>query len=223
MKKGYIGLFSLDKWWNEELNNDDRIWLLNNYERELYNPLEKYDKESGRYLLLEIESLNLNDTKNYFIYGVLCCALGSNSSKAINYNLALKIIDIQEHTNIDDAFSVHLSYGAMADWYYKQREKPIFLNRAIEFYKKQISISKEAMEWYLEDNKRLEKLLKRKIESVMPQNKGYNQLIMIYEKEKQYTKIITICKKAMLEGWARDKYSESWNDVIERLNKKLSS
>lgn len=101
---------------------------------------------------------------------------------------------------------IHFLYQDAAQFYYKNREVDNNLNIVIDLLKKKILISEQV------------KIAMIKEYGVpLPSHYGYKQLSIIYEKNKNYSEALSLCKTALNEGWNGD-----WDKRITRLENKLS-
>ncbi len=99
---------------------------------------------------------------------------------------------------------VHFLYGEKIKIFYRNREKPGGLNKSIEACKQQIAYASKAA-----------KAFKKEFNGSLPSHKGYEQLAIIFEKQKEYQSAIEICKQAESQGW-----SGEWKKRIQRCEKK---
>ncbi len=137
----------------------------------------------------------------------LCSTIGypkTDTEKAEAYDTIRRCEQlIDSSTPVVD---ISLFYTTKIELYYRDREKsPDYLNTAIEACRQQISYAPALAQVYLKEG--MHKL---------PSHKGYKQLAIIWEKQKNYEKVIELCKQAKYQGWAGD-----WDKRIERCNKKI--
>ena len=93
--------------------------------------------------------------------------------------------------------------------YHKQREKSEYLDKCIEFCKKDIEILQEFKKAYI----------KREGQTTLPSIPSFQQLAIIYEKQGKYAEAIEVSSKALSCG-VKDKTKGGFNGRIEKLEKK---
>lgn len=102
----------------------------------------------------------------------------------------------------------HFFYLSGIKVHYPNSEKDSnALNLAIDYCKRQISISKEAKNEFL----------KQYPYSPLPSHTGFKQLAIIYDKQKKYSEALTLTKQSLLEGW-----NDECQKRINRLEKEIS-
>jgi len=93
--------------------------------------------------------------------------------------------------------------------YYKDRDKPEYLARAVEACKEQIAMAPASAKAFL---------VEYYYDSFLPGHKGYQQLAIILEKAARFQEAIALSRQAKSQGWAGD-----WDRRVERCEKKLKS
>ena len=106
----------------------------------------------------------------------------------------------------DDILDQHFFYDSGIKFYYPDRANEESMKKAIEACRNQIAIGSKTAKKF------------KKLQSRMPQHRGYQQLSIILDKQNNYADAIKICKQALAEGWAGD-----WDVRIARYEKKLKS
>ena len=82
----------------------------------------------------------------------------------------------------------------MINIYYKDRDKPEYMEKAIQACKQQIELAPKAAGKFKAEYK----------DSPLPSHKGYDQLSSILEKKKNFREAIELCSRAEKQGWAGD-------------------
>jgi tetratricopeptide (TPR) repeat protein len=185
---GSLGHYSLLEWWNNKFSETEQKYISEKYGSNLI---------SGKIFDSSFSVINfLTVLQSWFT---------NLSDEKISEKILIKAESlITKNTPILD---VHFLYGSIINHYYKKRHiDSKFYDLAKKYCKKQIEINlivKKAFqdETYYEN---------------LPSHKGYNQLAIILEKEKNYKEAIEICIEANDTGWNSD-----WIKRIIRLNKKL--
>ena len=189
---GLIGYFGLKDWWLSEFNDEERKYIV-----ETFQPLGS----SGQAL----ESGEISYTSQTAV--ALLQNLSGWFSKEKDRSIAYKLIEKAEELSKTEGsiLDVHFLYGHKLSIYYKDRDLPGGLEKAIESCKQQIAISKKAAKEFLKEYDG----------SPLPSHKGYQQLAIIFEKQGKFTEAINLCKQAAEQGWAGD-----WEKRVARCNKK---
>lgn len=193
---GYLGFYGLTDWWNSEFSNSEKETILKRY-------IPFSLGEPNKQPLIFGNITNTSQSKVHFLYTL------SSWFKSKEYiDIALKIIskaesEVDTNTEILD---LHFLHSTQVEMYYKLRDfDSKYLNMAIEACIFQIELAPQA------------KIAFEKVYvGPLPRHKGYEQLSIIYEKNKQYKEAIMICKQAFDQKWSGD-----WKKRIERCKNKL--
>ncbi len=194
---GAIKYHNLTDWWLNKLTSEER-----NRIREVYKPISSSDEE---YFIDEGNIISSTNSDLGFIGG-----LAGWFHKVEDYEIAEKIFEKGNEiiSNNENILDEHFFYLSGIKFYYKNRDKKEgALEKAIYYCNKQISISQLSKDAFLKEYPK----------SSLPQHTGYNQLAIIYEKNKAYKQAVDLSYKALSEGWNGD-----WDKRIARLEKKLN-
>lgn len=139
-----------------------------------------------------------------FLVGLSTSYQGSNDR-----HIARQILDKAEEVSGDNILDRHFTYSAMVPVYYRDRDELADgLAKAIQACENQIALAPQAAKaWrneYGEDDP-------------LPSHRGFTQLAIIREKEKDFEKAIRLSKQAQEQGWAGD-----WDKRIERCAKRMA-
>jgi len=192
--QGMLGYFDLSKWWKSSFNRTER-----NYIESVFSPLGVPEGEKpltqGKIISSSSSVVSyLNALSGWF---------SKKEDRYLAYKILEKAVDlITDETNILD---VHFLWGQMMSMNYKDRVNPRNMDIAIQSANKQISISQSAASAFKSEYPN----------NSLPSHASFKQLAIIYEKEKSFDKAITLCKKALNEGW-----SGEWEKRIERCSNK---
>lgn len=189
--QGFIGAYKLSNWWEENFSEDEKQYM-----REKFKPM------TGGYLDSGLTTRGLSTIQ--FLYS-LAGWFRTLKDEQIAEKILIKANDIvQGDTPVLDK---HFLYQTCIVHYYKKRKiSPVSYQLAIDFCVKQIEIAGKAKTSFLSENNF----------SKLPRHVGYEQYVIILEKEKQFSKAIQICKEAQSQGWNSD-----WEKRINKLTKKL--
>lgn len=192
--EGALGLFGLWDWWNETFTADQRTRVL-----EEYNP---FFSDSAASPL----------TNGYPSFGSARYFLSSTAmwfNNPSGFEIALKFMDKAQSYPISSLSLIRYHFDCMERirFYYRWRsELDGALQSAIEACKEQIGIAEDvARQFLLEDN-------------YVPSHTGYEQLAIIYEKQKDYQSAIDVCEIGRSQGWAND-----FEKRLSRLRKKIAA
>jgi len=121
--------------------------------------------------------------------------------------LAYRILEKAEeliHPSVKP-LDIHFFYQSKIVIFYKDRDKPGGLEKAVCACRQQIDYAPKAAKAFMKEYKG----------EAIPGHKGYEQLAIILEKEKKFSEAVEVCTQAMEQGWSGD-----WEKRIERCNKK---
>jgi hypothetical protein len=190
---GMIRYFGLADWWQSAFTDEERRHI-----RETYQPLGA----SGDTLTTGNISYSSQSAAGFLH------TLASWFHRPNDRPLAHKILAKAEEF-ADDApvLDRHFKCQTKLELYYKDRNQPGFLDKAMDACREQIALAPEAAEAFRATYE----------DSPLPSHSGYGQLAVILEKQMRYEEAISLCAGAEQEGWAGD-----WGKRIERCRKKLA-
>jgi len=190
--QGILGYYNLLNWWNENFSFAEKEYIL-----EKYIPLGGLELIKG-------------DISGSFATPVgFLTSLQTWFNTLVDEAISEKILTKAESLITKDTpiLDIHFLFGAFIEHYYKKRNiEPKYYELAKCYCIKQIEISTKAREAFLSeyDTKSL------------PRHKGYEQLAIIYEKEKDYNRALQICMEGKAAGWNTD-----WSKKILNLENKM--
>lgn len=195
---GYIGYFGLDNWWLSEFSDDGRKLMEN-----LYHPMGKDPNEKS---LTEGVITYTSLTASNFLNGLSSWFTGPE-----HRDLARKILKKAEEINrtetgIKSVLDEHFNLSETIPVYYRDREKPGMLDKAMDACKKQIELAPLAARQFLKEYPG----------QPLPTHRGYEQLVIILAKEGKYGEAVELCQQAKKQGWAGD-----WENRIDRYQRSL--
>jgi len=193
--KGLIAYFNLSDWWQLELSESDRSRIM-----EKYQPMG-----SGSSALVDGNISSTSQTSIGLLLGMVGW-FAKEEDRHIAYKLFEKaegLIDLNSHV-----LDIHFLYGEKVAISYKDRTRVLDgLEKAIKACEQQIFFSKKSAG----------ALLKKYEGSPLPSHRGFLQLAIIREKQKEFEKAIILCKQALSDGWSGD-----WEKRIVRCNRKMN-
>lgn len=210
--KGLIGYFHLEDWFNQTFSDEEILYMKEKLAKTMMNPDQ----------LNKTVLSSTTQTVQEFLGSM---AYNFNTKKDIK--IAIKFMDkAAEFTDLSgmSAMDLHYYYMNPIEIYYKDRENPESLEKAIMYCKKMIEIAPEAFKeikeynanLYTEEDKKT--LPKELIKSALanPPHKGFEQLATIEYKRGNYVEVINLCKQAK-----KLKFSGGWDSMIEKAQKKI--
>jgi hypothetical protein len=129
-------------------------------------------------------------------------------NKPETYAICKKIIEKADEFVVDskDVLDLHYHWQNRLMIYYRNRETdPAAMDKAIESCEKQIQIADDAIVAF-----------RKEFGTSLPMHKGFEQLSIIMEKQGHYEGVISICQKALQQGWAG-----TWEKRIAKAKKKI--
>jgi hypothetical protein len=190
--KGSLGYYNLLDWWDNDFTNSEKLYIV-----EKYIPMGGGELTKGTILGSSANVINfLTGLQSWFT---------TLADKTISEKILTKAESLL--TGETPILDTHFLYGCLIEHYYKKRNIDLrFYELAKQYCLKQIAISKNAKEAFLSDS----------AFSTLPRHKGYEQLAIILEKEKDYNNAMLICLEAKKAGWNTD-----WDKRILTLEKKM--
>lgn len=193
---GSIEYYGLQEWWQNEFSEAERELI-----RDRFRPMM-----SNR-LIDEGHIIESSQSKLSFL-GVLAGWF----RKKEDYSIAKKILQEGERnlSQDDEVLDIHFFCLSAIRIYYANRDvDEIAFEKAVEYCKLQISLAPKVKEAFLKEYS----------PENLPMHTGYQQLAIIYEKQKEYQKALQLVHEAMENGWNIDDCMKR----IERLEKRISS
>lgn len=188
--QGYIAFYNLNDWFYSEFSDEEIQFM-----EQKYDPL-------GSSASLTTGSGTSGMSVSFFLTSLL----GWFYSKE-RTGLCLKIAKKAEElfsTDNQSYTDLHFYYQQLIQFYYKLRSNDTYLEKAILYCNKQIDISSFVSKEMKEDF------------PTLPRHIGYEQLAIIEKKNKNWQKVIEICKQAQKEKW-----NGTWKERIEEAKKHL--
>lgn len=190
--RGSIGYFGLEDWWLTTFTDNERQYI-----QTVFQPLGS----SG-------ESLT-TDTISYTSETVvgLLSALAGWFRKPDDRTIAHRILDKAVELSRDaPVLDVHFLYQQIIETYYKDRDKPGCMDKAVEACRQQIALAPSAAKAFKAEYGNLP----------LPSHKGYEQLAIVMEKQGHFREALVLSQQAESQGWAG-----TWARRVERCQKKL--
>jgi hypothetical protein len=189
---GYIALLDLEDWWLKTFSKSERAHIV-----EVFQPLGV-----SKDILTTGNLLHTDDDRPLMLLSSLAGWFDNSRDR----NLAHRIIaKAEEYIPITkNILDIHFFYQTKMKIFYSEWDNQASLQEAIDACLKQIELSDKAKEVFV------------KKYHLLPRHEGYDQLCIIYEKQKKYNEVIELAKQAKRQDWKGE-----WDDRIDRCNKKL--
>lgn len=190
--KGYIAYYDLGDWWESEFSDDERDFMV-----------EQYQPMGG-----ELGSL-INGSIGRSSQSVVAFLSGLSGwfKKKENCHLAQRIVLKAENLAGDRApvLDRHFLYLAKIEAFYPDRQNEVSYEQAVNACRDQIGLSKQAARAFKKEYG----------DDILPSHTGYKQLAIVLEREKRFQEVIELCAQAKKEGWSGD-----WDKRIARCKGK---
>lgn len=192
--QGSIGYFGLEEWWLSTFSDEERRHI-----EATFQPLG----DSGNSLTSGAISYTSQTAVG------LLHSLAGWFTKEQDRVIARKMLDKAEDLAKNGArvLDLHFLYGQEVSIYYKDRDKPAYLDKAVRACRQQIALAPQAAEAFKAEYG----------DSQQPSHKGYEQLTIILEKQGKLQETIELSAQAQAQGWSGD-----WSGRIERCKRKLA-
>ena len=124
-------------------------------------------------------------------------------------HIARRILEKSEELSAGNVLDSHFTYSEMIPIYYRDRDTdPGAMDSAITACENQIALAPEAAKAFQAEYP---------TDSELPSHRGFTQLAIIREKERDYAEAINLAREALKQGWAGD-----WEKRIDRCEKRLA-
>ena len=196
--EGEIGYHSLTEWWLSNFTEEERKYIEARYKPLGIRVTDERPLTQG--------TISWSSGRS----AQLLSGLATNFEGPKDRHIARRLLKKAEDVAGSNILDRHFVYSEMIQVYYRDRDNdPNALGDAIGACEKQIEIGPEAVQaWRAE----------YPTDTELPSHRGFTQLAIIREKERDYSKVITLAKEAMNQGWAGD-----WEHRIARNEKRLQS
>lgn len=201
--EGKIGYYKLGEWWLNTFTSKERDYI-----ESVYQPMGLsvgFDVNSSSKPLTEGKIHSCSQTITMFL--LILAGWFNNPRDRIIANKIIKKANETGQEDKGDILGNHFLYSEMVSIYYPQRENKIMFEKVVEACKKQIDMASEAAKAFLKEYPN----------QPLPSHRGYEQLVIILDKQGEYEKAILLCEQANKQGWAGN-----WDKRIDRYNKKLN-
>lgn len=193
---GDIGYFHLEDWWMATFSDQERSYIV-----ERYNPMGSEGRS-----LVEGEITFSSATPGMFLVG-LATWFQSPEDRSIAKRILEKSIESSKDLKSNsDVLDRRFALSTSIPTFYRDREDPQMLRRAVDSCLAQIELAPRASSAFFDAYP----------DSPLPTHVGYDQLAVIYEKQEKLAEAITLCNQAKKQGWNGD-----WDKRIARCEKKL--
>lgn len=190
--KGYIALHGLKEWWYSSFTDAEQLYI-----NETFQPLG-----APRNVLTTGDYSPSEDARTLSFLSSLSSWFNNSRERRLAYLILEKAEEfLASEKRILD---VHFFYQTKIELFYKDREDPEKLSVAINACMKQIDIAEIAAEAFEREFN----------DPILPMHIGYKQICIIFEKKKDYSKVIWFASKALKQGW-----NGNWQRRLEKASK----
>jgi hypothetical protein len=191
--EGTIAYFSLTEWWLSAFSEVER-----KYVEKKFQPFGGA-KES----LTKGDVSFRSDSAVGFLHN-LAGWFGKDEDRYLANRILEKAEELIYHSG--NPLDIHFFYQSKIEIFYKDRDKMGGLEKAVFACRQQIGYAPKASKAFKKEYKG----------GCLPSHRGYKQLAIILEKQKNFSEVIEVCTQAMEQGWLGD-----WKKRIERCKKKV--
>lgn len=190
---GKIKFYNLAEWWLSEFDDKERRRIV-----DIYQPL---GTRKGSLIKGEFQESSIS--KLSFLSNLADWVL-KNETEHLSKRIIIKAEEFKDANS--KLLDVHFFLQSKIRIYYRDRTNPSSYETAISACKEQIELSPEAAKAFKREYKGSE----------LPSHVGFKQLCIIRQKEKDYQEVVSLCRKALKQGWKGD-----WDQRIEKCQSKL--
>lgn len=214
---GLLSLFGLTEWWNSTFTEAEQEYI-----ESVYKPFGSDPSEKLLTGLQLVTGTKTTETSVSLLYGL---AQWFNSKKDID--IAKRIIAKADELATPDlpVLDLHFHYSTVIQVYYKNRDDPASLARAVWACQRQIDLSPQAASEFKREHRELRaSAIRDGYDSnlpagcKLPRHIGFQQLCIILEKEGDHKGALWLAKRASRQGWDGD-----WDRRIPKLEKRVDS
>lgn len=189
---GLIGYFGLTDWWLTTFSEEERHHI-----QTTFQPLG----DTGD----SLTSAAISGTTMTAV-GLLSSLAGwfrRSEDRSIAHRILEKGAELAKDAPVLDT---HFLFSSMIETYYKDRDKTEYMDKAVAACRNQIALASAAAAAFKTEYG----------DESLPAHKGYQQLVIILEKQGQFQEAIALSHQAESQGWAGD-----WSNRISRCERKL--
>lgn len=194
--KGDIGYYKLQDWWLEEFTDAER--------KEIEDTYKPMGMENARPLTQP--DIDWSSQGATAFLSTLAGWFNNPRQRDLANRIMAKAIEVAQNSQ-NDILDIHFLYSEMVHLYYPQRENKNMFNKAIDACKQQIAIAPQAAKAFH----------KKYRGEALPSHRGYEQLVIILDKQSKQKEAIALCQQAKKQKWSGD-----WDKRTARYRKKLS-
>ena len=195
--EGAIGYFGLADWWLSTFSECERERI-----ESLYRPMGHSSPRP-----LTQGQIILTSQRPAQLLWALAGWLQKPPDRLLARRVLAEALELAEAEG--DVLDQHFTYQAMIDTFYRDRDTDAeALETAITACESQIALAPKAALAFRGEYS----------DSPLPAHRGFQQLAIIREKQRNYAEAIRVCRRALEQGWAGD-----WERRIGRCEKRADS
>ncbi|MCX5971928.1 MAG: hypothetical protein NTV14_10590, partial [Coprothermobacterota bacterium] len=166
----------MEDWWLSTLSEEERQHI-----KKKFQPL-------GSTVTLTSGDISYTSETAFGMLTNLAGGFEKDEDRHIAYRILEKAEELLK--NEANVLHVHFFYNEKIILYYKDSDKPQYLEKAIEACRQQIALAPKAAAAFKVEYK----------EFPLPAHRGYEQLASILESQKKYNEAIELCEQAEKQG-----------------------
>ncbi len=190
--QGSIGYFGLEDWWLTAFSDEERQHI-----QAVFQPLGSCGES------LTIGKISHTSQTAVRLLSALAGWFRKPDDRAIAHRILDKAVELSRGARVLD---LHFLYQQIIETYYKDRDKPECMDKAVEACRQQIALAPSAAKAFKAEYGN----------SPLPSHKGYEQLTIVMEKQGRFREALELSQQAESQGWAG-----GWARRVERCQKKL--
>ena len=199
--KGELGYFGLANWWFSTFTEQERAYI-----ETTYAPMQAGigGIAQNRGGLTQGDITFTTQTIGMFLSGLSTWFRKTEHDRDIARRMLAKSLETIDSRA--DILGLHFTYQSLIEVWYRDRDNlPHALDEAIKACQGQIAIAPKAAKQFKKEYPW----------SLLPRHVGYQQLTIIYDKQKLYDEAIQVARQAKKQGWNGD-----WDARIARYETK---
>jgi hypothetical protein len=171
---GLIAYYGLDDWWLSTFTEVERRYIITTFQ-----PLGASSDDS-----IASDDITCTSQSALAFLGNLAGWFSKRSDRSIARRLLAKAEELA--TPDAPILDRHFFWQAAIEHFYRDREQPGCLDRAVDACRHQIALAPQAAQAF-----------KREYEDgILPGHKGYQQLAIVLEKQERFREVIDLCAQA---------------------------
>lgn len=197
--KGSLEYYDLVDWWSETFTDQEKRHI-----EDVFHPLGSDPNDRP----LTQGDLSYSSQSASGLLSALAGWFNNSKDRYLAKKIIEKAYELAKSEN--NVLDLHFVLSEMITIYYRERnDNSASLERSIEACEEQIEIAPDAAKAYMYEYQD---------EFGLPAHNGFKQLSIIYKKQGDFEKVVSLAKNAKEQGWAGD-----WDKRIAFAMKKINT